>query len=50
MEEKELKGKRLLIMGANPETTPLVKLANEMGIESLQIYSLSRNAKWGVSA
>lgn len=29
---KEFKGKKLLILGGNPETTPLVKLANEMGI------------------
>lgn len=29
---KEFEGKKLLIMGGNPETTPLVKLANEMGI------------------
>ena len=28
----KLKGKKLLIMGANPETIPLVELANEMGI------------------
>lgn len=28
----ELKGKKLLIMGANPETIPLVALANEMGV------------------
>ena len=27
---KELKGKKLLIMGANPETIPLVELANDM--------------------
>lgn len=30
--KKEFEGKRLLIMGGNPETTPLVKLANEMGV------------------
>ena len=30
----ELKGKKLLIMGANPETIPLVELANEMGIKT----------------
>ena len=30
----ELNGKKLLIMGANPETIPLVELANEMGIKT----------------
>lgn len=30
----ELKGKKLLIMGANPETIPLVELANEMGVKT----------------
>lgn len=34
MEEK-LAGKKLLILGANPETTPLVKYANDMGIKTL---------------
>ena len=32
---KEFDGKKLLIMGGNPETTPLVKLANEMGIKTI---------------
>ena len=32
--QKELEGKKLLIMGANPETIPLVELANEMGIKT----------------
>ena len=31
---KELEGKKLLIMGANPETIPLVELANDMGIKT----------------
>lgn len=30
-----LTGKKLLILGANPETTPLVKYANSMGIKTL---------------
>ncbi len=30
-----LEGKKLLIMGANPETIPLVECANEMGIKTL---------------
>ena len=29
-----LHGKKLLIIGANPETTPLVEVANEMGIKT----------------
>lgn len=29
---KEFEGKKLLILGGNPETSPLVKLANEMGV------------------
>ena len=32
---KSLAGKKLLILGANPETIPLVELANEMGIKTL---------------
>ena len=32
--QKELEGKKMLIMGANPETIPLVELANEMGIKT----------------
>ena len=31
---KDLKGKKLLIMGANPETIPLVELANEMRVKT----------------
>ena len=31
---RELNGKKLLIMGANPETIPLVELANEMGVKT----------------
>lgn len=31
---KELEGKKLLIMGANPETIPLVELANDMGVKT----------------
>ncbi len=33
--KESLAGKKLLIMGANPETIPLVQLANEMGIKTL---------------
>ena len=31
----ELKGKKLLILGANPETIPLVEVANEMGVKTI---------------
>lgn len=31
----ELVGKKLLILGANPETIPLIKIANDMGIKTL---------------
>ncbi len=30
-----LEGKKLLILGANPETVPLVQVANEMGVKTL---------------
>lgn len=32
---KEFEGKKLLIMGGNPETSPLVQLANEMGVKTI---------------
>lgn len=32
---KEFEGKKLLIMGGNPETSPLVKLANDMGVKTI---------------
>lgn len=32
---KEFDGKKLLIMGGNPETTPLVEMANSMGIKTI---------------
>ena len=31
----EFDGKKLLILGGNPETTPLVKMANDMGIKTI---------------
>lgn len=31
----DLKGKKLLILGANPETVPLVEIANKMGVKTL---------------
>lgn len=32
---KDLEGKKLLILGANPETIPLVQKANEMGVKTI---------------
>lgn len=33
--EREFEGKKLLILGGNPETTPLVEVANNMGIKTI---------------
>ena len=33
--EENLVGKKLLILGANPETSQLVKHANSMGIKTI---------------
>lgn len=33
--EANLEGKKLLILGANPETIPLVQVANQMGIKTI---------------
>ena len=33
--EREFEGKKLLILGGNPETTPLVEIANSMGIKTI---------------
>lgn len=35
MSEKEFEGKKLLILGGNPETIPLVQIANNMGIKTI---------------
>ena len=32
---KDLAGKKLLILGANPETIPLVQVANELGVKTI---------------
>ena len=32
---KEFEGKKLLILGGNPETIPLVEMANEMGVKTI---------------
>ena len=42
--DKEFEGKKLLIMGANPETTPLVKLANEMGVKTIVTSNVPTDA------
>ncbi len=31
----DIAGKKLLILGANPETIPLVQVANEMGVKTI---------------
>ena len=33
--EREFEGKRLLILGGNPETKALVEVANSMGIKTI---------------
>ena len=37
---KEFEGKKLLILGGNPETVPLVKMANDMGIRTIVTSSV----------
>ena len=32
--QREFEGKKLLILGANPETIPLIEVANEMGVKT----------------
>lgn len=32
---RELEGKKLLVLGGNPETTPLVEIANNMGVKTI---------------
>lgn len=38
--KKNFYGKKLLILGANPETTPLVQLANEIGVKTVVTSSV----------
>lgn len=40
----DLNGKKLLILGANPETIPLVELANQMGVKTLVTSSVQGDA------
>lgn len=44
MYKDDLKGKKLLILGGNPETTPLVQVANDMGIKTLVTSSVHEDA------
>lgn len=37
---KEFEGKKLLILGGNPETVPLIEMANEMGIKTIVTSSV----------
>lgn len=42
--KKEFEGKKLLILGANPETIPLVQVANDMGIKTLVTSNVPNDA------
>lgn len=42
--KKEFEGKKLLILGANAETVPLVETANEMGIKTIVTSSIPHDA------
>ena len=42
--EREFEGKKLLILGGNPETTPLVEIANSMGIKTIVTSGRSTDA------
>lgn len=48
--EREFEGKKLLILGGNPETTPLVEIANSMGIKTIVSSARhtdpAKNAAW----
>ena len=41
---KEFEGKKLLILGANPETVPLVQIANEMGVQTIVTSNVPNDA------
>lgn len=47
---REFEGKKLLILGGNPETTPLVEIANNMGIKTIvtsgRHTDAAKNAAW----
>ena len=40
MANREFEGKKLLILGGNPETVPLVEMANGMGIKTIVASSV----------
>jgi len=40
MTEREFEGKKLLILGGNPETVPLIQMANDMGIRTIVASSV----------
>lgn len=40
----DLKGKKLLILGANPETIPLVEVANRMGVKTIVTSNIPEDA------
>ena len=42
--KREFEGKKLLILGGNPETTPLVEIANGMGIKTIVTSGRSTDA------
>ena len=48
--KKEFEGKKLLILGGNPETTPLVEIANGMGIKTIvtsaRSTDIAKKAAW----
>lgn len=47
---EELEGKKLLILGANPETIPLVETAENMGIETIVTSSVLNDAAKSVAS
>lgn len=42
--KREFEGKKLLILGANPETIPLVQIANEMGVKTIVTSNVPTDA------
>ena len=40
----DLRGKKLLILGANPETVPLVEVANQMGVKTIVTSNVPTDA------
>lgn len=49
MENVDLRGKKLLILGANAETVPLVKVAKEMGVVTIVTSSIKNDAAKNVA-